>query len=94
MKIRAFWDVAPCSLVVVNRRFRVRTAFIALMMETVRTSATSIYSNETTGRYIPEGSNLCERLYFICGTDENLKYYLDELRLHWYYGSCMSPLVR
>jgi hypothetical protein len=35
-------------------------SFIALTMETVRTSETSIYS-ETTGRYIPEGSNLQDR---------------------------------
>jgi hypothetical protein len=28
------------------------------MMEAVRTSETSVYSNETTRRYIPEGSNL------------------------------------
>jgi hypothetical protein len=32
--------------------------FIALMMELVRTSETSVYSNETTLRYIPEGCNL------------------------------------
>jgi hypothetical protein len=31
---------------------------IALMMETVCTSETSVYSYETTLRYIPEGSNL------------------------------------
>jgi hypothetical protein len=28
------------------------TASIALMMEAVRTSKTSVYSNDTTGRYI------------------------------------------
>jgi len=28
------------------------------MMERVRTSETSVYSNETTRHYIPEGSNL------------------------------------
>jgi hypothetical protein len=39
---------------------KVRTASIikALMMEAVRTSETSVYSNETARRYIPEGSNL------------------------------------
>jgi hypothetical protein len=31
------------------------------MMETVRTSETSVYSNETTRRYIPEGSQLHTR---------------------------------
>jgi len=37
----------------------VRTASInALIMEAACTSETSIYSKETTRRYIPEGSNL------------------------------------
>jgi hypothetical protein len=31
----------------------------ALMIETVRTSEASVYSNETTQRYILEGYNLC-----------------------------------
>jgi hypothetical protein len=44
MKTTAFWDVAPYSL--------------ALMMEEVRTCETSVYFNETTRRYIPEGCNL------------------------------------
>jgi hypothetical protein len=73
MKIIAFWDIAPCSLVGVDRRFReVRSASIiremlALMMVAVRTSETSVYCNETTRRYIPEGYFLhtCRR--------ENLK---------------------
>jgi hypothetical protein len=30
---------------------------ITLVMEAVRTSETSVYSNENTSRYIPEGSN-------------------------------------
>jgi hypothetical protein len=47
----AFWDTEPCSLADVHRRYRV----IALMMETVRTSETSVYFNETTWRCIPEG---------------------------------------
>jgi hypothetical protein len=33
----------------------------ALLMEAIRTSETSIYSNENTRRYIPEGSNLHTR---------------------------------
>jgi hypothetical protein len=41
--IRAFLDVAPYSLVGVNRRF------IALMVEAVRNSETSVYSNELHG---------------------------------------------
>jgi hypothetical protein len=34
------------------------TPTIALMMEAVHTSETSVYYNETTRRYIPESSNL------------------------------------
>jgi hypothetical protein len=48
MKYRVFWDVAPCS----------HDEFIALMMEAVRISETSVNFNMTTWRYIPEGSNL------------------------------------
>jgi hypothetical protein len=74
VKIRAFWDVAPCSLIGVHRRLKGAyclhhqddeyyimmgtTSIIALMIEAVRTSETSVYSYETTWRYIPEGSNL------------------------------------
>jgi hypothetical protein len=37
----------------------VRTAFIiSTMMETVRTSETSVHSNDTTRSYIPEDSKL------------------------------------
>jgi hypothetical protein len=55
-----FWDVAQRSLVVADRRFTVtyclghQGELITLIMETVRTSETSVYSNETTLRYIPE----------------------------------------
>jgi hypothetical protein len=41
--------------------------FITLMMEAVRTSGTSVYSNETTRRDIPESSHLHT------GRRENLK---------------------
>jgi hypothetical protein len=50
MKVSAFWDIAPCSLIEVDRRF-------TLMMEAVHTSEMSVYS-ETTRQYIPEESNL------------------------------------
>jgi hypothetical protein len=63
IKIRAFWDVAPCSLVLIRRRSRG-----AVMMEAVRTFETSVYS-DTTRRYIPEGSNLHTR------RRENFKYH-------------------
>jgi hypothetical protein len=39
MKMIAFWDIAPCSFVEVDRRFR--DAY-ALIMEAVNTSETSI----------------------------------------------------
>jgi hypothetical protein len=32
------------------------------MMEAVLTSVTSVYSNETTRRYVPEGFNLYENV--------------------------------
>jgi hypothetical protein len=71
MKMRAFWYIAPCSLGV-DRRFRgayclhhqgdewpQRTAFITtLMMKAVRTSETSVYSNDTTWCDILEGSHV------------------------------------
>jgi hypothetical protein len=40
-------------------------AMIALMMETVRISETLVCFNETTWRYIPEGSNLHLALLFM-----------------------------
>jgi hypothetical protein len=51
MKMTAFCNIAPCSPGVYRR-------FIALMMEAVRTSETSVYFNETTWRYIPEGYHI------------------------------------
>jgi hypothetical protein len=52
MKMTAFWDIEPCSLVEVDRRF------IALTMEAVNTSETSVNFYETTRRNIPEGYHL------------------------------------
>jgi hypothetical protein len=46
MKMTAFWDIAPCSVVQVNHVSEMRTASIitiALMMEAVRASETSVY---------------------------------------------------
>jgi hypothetical protein len=51
VKIRVFWDVAPCSHIEVDRRFR------ALMMEAVRTYETSVNFNVTTRQYIPEDNS-------------------------------------
>jgi len=64
MKFRVFWDVAPCSHVEVDRRFRGAYCLHhqgALMMEAVRTSETSVNFNLTTRRYIPEDSKLHTR---------------------------------
>jgi hypothetical protein len=58
MKIGAFWEFSPCSLVLVNCRLRVRTAPVALMMEAMCISETSVYFSETTRHYIPKGSSL------------------------------------
>jgi hypothetical protein len=49
MTIRAFWDIETCSLVEVDRRFRgAYQLHHFLMMDTVCTSETSVYSNEIT----------------------------------------------
>jgi hypothetical protein len=49
LKVTAFWDTLPCSLVE------------GLMIEVVSTSETSIYFYETTRRNIPEGCHLHTR---------------------------------
>jgi hypothetical protein len=54
-----FWDAAPCSLVEIDRSLR-RT-LIALMMEAVSTSETSVNFYKTTQRKIPEDSHLHTR---------------------------------
>jgi hypothetical protein len=81
MKSRVFWDVAPCSHVELDRRFRgasftwtvdsyitcypfTHDLFIALMMEAVRISETSVHFNVTTRRYIPEDSKF--QTLFLC----------------------------
>jgi hypothetical protein len=51
--IKAFWDNEQCSLVVVN-------LIIALMMEAVRTSETSV-DNYFTRQYIPEDKSENQR---------------------------------
>jgi hypothetical protein len=55
----------------------VRTAsiIIALMMEVVRTSETSVHFNETTRRYIPESTKLHTRRH------ENLKSHMVHIGL-------------
>jgi hypothetical protein len=52
MKMAVVWDTAPYSLVEADRRF------IALMMEAVHPSETSVYFNDIKRRYIPENCYL------------------------------------
>jgi hypothetical protein len=73
MKMVVFWDVTPCSLVDVNRRFRgayclqhpddgdskfMRAMIITLIMEVGSTSETSVNFYHTTRRNSPEYSHL------------------------------------
>jgi hypothetical protein len=51
MKIKGFWDIAPCSLVGVHPRFR---GAYCLHHQ----GETSVYSSGTTRRYIPKGSHV------------------------------------
>jgi hypothetical protein len=63
---RVFWDLAPCSHVGVNRRFRGahclhHQAIIAVMMAAVHTSETSVNFKVTTRHYNPVDSKLHSR---------------------------------
>jgi hypothetical protein len=60
MKFEVFWDAAPCSHLKLTDVSEVRTAsiIIALMIEAVRISETSVNLNVTARRYIPEDSKL------------------------------------
>jgi hypothetical protein len=54
-KTVAVYDLAPCSLVEVDRRFKVRTAstigtIIIALMEAASTCKTSVYFSKTTRR--------------------------------------------
>jgi hypothetical protein len=51
-------------------------SFIALMTEAVRTSETSVYSNQTTRRYILEGSNLHGNSTFLRNVCNYLRVYM------------------
>jgi hypothetical protein len=52
VKMIVFWDIAPCSLVQVDRRFRGAYCLHPQGDET------SVYFNKTTRRCIPEGYHL------------------------------------
>jgi hypothetical protein len=74
-----FWDVAPCSLVEVYRRFRGAYCLhlqvvITLMMEAASTFETSINFYQTTRCNIPEDGNLHARS-------------LENLKSHLYSGT-------
>jgi hypothetical protein len=66
MKMAVFWDVAPCSLVDIGRRFtgaycphhQGDETLIAVMMGTVSTFETSADIYQTTRRNIPEDNHL------------------------------------
>jgi hypothetical protein len=58
MKMAVFWVVAPCSLVVVDISEMFSASIIALMMEAVSTSETSVKFYQTTRRNNPEDSHL------------------------------------
>jgi hypothetical protein len=53
MKMLTVWNIAPYSLVEVNRRFR-GAYYLALIMEAVWTYETSVFFDETIRRYIPD----------------------------------------
>jgi hypothetical protein len=55
LKMTVFWDVASCSLVEIDRRFR---GAIALMMEAVSIPETLVCFYEITCHSIPEDSHL------------------------------------
>jgi hypothetical protein len=83
MKFRHFWDVAPCSRVEVDRRFRGASAsIIRAVMEAVRTSETSVNFNMTTWRYIPEDSKLPISILFYIGTYSCIVLLLHFFLLH------------
>jgi hypothetical protein len=65
VKMTAFWDTAPCSLVEVDRRFRRAYCLehqvdecITLITEAVRTSKMSVYFKDNTKRCISESWHL------------------------------------
>jgi hypothetical protein len=59
-----FWDVAPYSLVVVNRRFRA-----VIVTEAVSSSEMSVIINQTTKYNVPEDSRL-QRVIFLSNINQ------------------------
>jgi hypothetical protein len=58
MKFRVFWDVGRVVTLKLTDVSEVSTDFIALMMEAIRISETSVNFNVTTWHYIPGDSKL------------------------------------
>jgi hypothetical protein len=58
MKMTVFWNIAPYSLVEVDRRFRGCCLNDQLTVEAVHISKTSVYFNETTKSCISESCHL------------------------------------
>jgi hypothetical protein len=71
MNSRVFWDVAPCSHVEVDRRFRHAYCLhhqddeVALMMAVVCISETLVNFDLTTWCYIPEDSKLHQDAFLL-----------------------------
>jgi hypothetical protein len=66
MKMAAFWEKAPFSLVEADRRFNgkyCRQHQGDLMIEAVCTTEVSVYLNEITRRYIPEGCHVLDSFH-------------------------------
>jgi hypothetical protein len=71
MKTTAFRNTAPCSLVEVDRIYRGTYCLhyrgnVAVMMEAVNTSVTSVYFYKTTLRSAPQGRLYPVLCYFAC----------------------------
>jgi hypothetical protein len=62
----ALWNVHPCGLVEGDRPFR--GAMLALIMDVIRTSETSVYFHETTKPYVPENCHLQTEICFHLGS--------------------------
>jgi hypothetical protein len=83
MKMTAFRDdIASCGPVEVADASEVRTSIIALMMESVRTSETSICFNNTTRWYIPEGCH------------PSLEFARQSIHIHLHRKENMKPSVK
>jgi hypothetical protein len=80
MKFRVLWGLLPCSQIDVDRRF------VALMLEAVRTSETSVNIYLTTRQYIPEDCELQTRYR------ENLKSHIHERYFRFIHPS-IRPIL-